>query len=269
MAQSNSAQREPSMEEILSSIRRIIEDGESGAKIPEVHGERGGAGSADANERPAAASDDSGAKAVHAAKPQSAPQKSLAEIQREIASEKTVSRSAQQPAALASASNGVQLKDSENEAAEASEGFSEKLRSLAPDSVDDEKEASASGTISAVVDSARESKGLDDDESVWADALKDDELEVIASQSAVKAEPASAPKPSASNPILSPDAGRRVAASFEQLSEAFMESRVKAFDTKAEEMLRPMLQEWLDENLPTLVERLVREEIERVARGGN
>ena len=32
--------------------------------------------------------------------------------------------------------------------------------------------------------------------------------------------------------------------------------------------LRPMLQEWLDDNLPRLVERLVREEIERVARGG-
>ncbi|RUZ12587.1 DUF2497 domain-containing protein, partial [Mesorhizobium sp. M7A.F.Ca.CA.001.09.1.1] len=27
------------------------------------------------------------------------------------------------------------------------------------------------------------------------------------------------------------------------------------------------LQDWLDNNLPTLVERLVREEIERVARG--
>jgi len=35
----------------------------------------------------------------------------------------------------------------------------------------------------------------------------------------------------------------------------------------AAEMLRPMLQEWLEDNLPTLVERLVREEIERVARG--
>jgi cell pole-organizing protein PopZ len=31
-------------------------------------------------------------------------------------------------------------------------------------------------------------------------------------------------------------------------------------------MLRPMLKDWLDENLPPLVERLVREEIERVSR---
>ena len=33
-------------------------------------------------------------------------------------------------------------------------------------------------------------------------------------------------------------------------------------------MLRPMLKAWLDENLPAMVERLVRAEIERVARGG-
>ena len=33
------------------------------------------------------------------------------------------------------------------------------------------------------------------------------------------------------------------------------------------EMLRPMLKTWLDDNLPGLVERLVRAEIERVARG--
>ena len=33
------------------------------------------------------------------------------------------------------------------------------------------------------------------------------------------------------------------------------------------EMLRPMLSDWLEDNLPSIVERMVREEIERVARG--
>ena len=33
------------------------------------------------------------------------------------------------------------------------------------------------------------------------------------------------------------------------------------------EMLRPMLKSWLDDNLPGIVERLVRQEIERMARG--
>lgn len=34
------------------------------------------------------------------------------------------------------------------------------------------------------------------------------------------------------------------------------------------ELLRPMLKEWLDENLPSVVERLVEKEIARVSRGG-
>ena len=33
------------------------------------------------------------------------------------------------------------------------------------------------------------------------------------------------------------------------------------------EMLRPMLKSWLDDNLPSLVERIVKAEIERVSRG--
>ncbi|WP_449395619.1 DUF2497 domain-containing protein [Devosia riboflavina] len=33
------------------------------------------------------------------------------------------------------------------------------------------------------------------------------------------------------------------------------------------EMLRPILKEWLDENLPSVVERMVEKEISRVARG--
>lgn len=68
--------------------------------------------------------------------------------------------------------------------------------------------------------------------------------------------------------ILSEYTGRKVAAAFGELNEAFEASRKRNFDQMAEEMLQPMLQDWLDNNLPTLVERLVREEIERVARGG-
>lgn len=68
--------------------------------------------------------------------------------------------------------------------------------------------------------------------------------------------------------LISEQAGRQVAAAFGELSEVFAASRRRSFDEVAEEMLRPMLQDWLDNNLPTLVEKLVREEIERVARGG-
>ena len=33
------------------------------------------------------------------------------------------------------------------------------------------------------------------------------------------------------------------------------------------DMLRPMLKDWLDENLPSLVERMVEKEIARISRG--
>jgi cell pole-organizing protein PopZ len=68
--------------------------------------------------------------------------------------------------------------------------------------------------------------------------------------------------------LVSEETSRQVAAAFGELSEAFASRGKKSIDEMAEEMLRPMLQDWLDNNLPTLVERLVREEIERVARGG-
>lgn len=67
--------------------------------------------------------------------------------------------------------------------------------------------------------------------------------------------------------LVSPAVGERVAQSFGALAEAIDAGPRRSFDEIAEEMLRPMLQDWLEDNLPTLVERLVREEIERVARG--
>jgi uncharacterized protein len=68
--------------------------------------------------------------------------------------------------------------------------------------------------------------------------------------------------------LLSQTTGLQVARSFEELAAAIDgAAERRSLDEIAEDMLRPMLREWLDDNLPTLVERLVREEIERVARG--
>ncbi len=69
-------------------------------------------------------------------------------------------------------------------------------------------------------------------------------------------------------PILSETAERQVSAAFDDLSFAVRSEQRRSFDEIAQELMRPLLQDWLDNNLPTLVERLVREEIERVARGG-
>ncbi|AHF83725.1 hypothetical protein RLEG3_18755 [Rhizobium leguminosarum bv. trifolii WSM1689] len=67
--------------------------------------------------------------------------------------------------------------------------------------------------------------------------------------------------------LLSEGAGLQISRSFEELAAAIDGAERRSLDEIAEDMLRPMLREWLDDNLPTLVERLVREEIERVARG--
>ncbi len=71
----------------------------------------------------------------------------------------------------------------------------------------------------------------------------------------------------AATSLISDEAGAQVARSFGELAAAFDGVQNRSLEDLAQEMLRPMLQEWLDDNLPTLVERLVREEIERVARG--
>ncbi len=69
-------------------------------------------------------------------------------------------------------------------------------------------------------------------------------------------------------PLVSSATSRQVGQSFGALASAMVKPDPAQLSAMTEKLLKPMLQEWLDENLPTLVERLVREEIERVARGG-
>lgn len=68
--------------------------------------------------------------------------------------------------------------------------------------------------------------------------------------------------------LLSPDSTAAVSAAFHSLSAAVLSDNARTLEDLVKEMMRPMLKAWLDENLPGLVERMVRSEIERVARGG-
>ena len=67
--------------------------------------------------------------------------------------------------------------------------------------------------------------------------------------------------------LVSQSPERRVAAAFDDLNTAFVKAKQLPMEDMAETMLRPMMKDWLDNNLPNLVERLVREEISRIARG--
>jgi cell pole-organizing protein PopZ len=66
--------------------------------------------------------------------------------------------------------------------------------------------------------------------------------------------------------LLSSEAVASVTGAFSRLSESVRPAQPQTVEDLMKEMLRPMLKAWLDDNLPPLVERLVREEIERVAR---
>lgn len=67
--------------------------------------------------------------------------------------------------------------------------------------------------------------------------------------------------------LLAPEAGNAVANAFSSLTNTILDKNARTLDDLVQDMLRPMLKSWLDDNLPAVVERLVRAEIERVSRG--
>ena len=68
--------------------------------------------------------------------------------------------------------------------------------------------------------------------------------------------------------LLSRVTDQSVSHAFNMLTHTVLSHNARTLEDLVQDMLRPMLKNWLDENLPTMVERLVRSEIERVARGG-
>lgn len=68
--------------------------------------------------------------------------------------------------------------------------------------------------------------------------------------------------------LVSSSTATSVASHFEALAASMIFKDSGLLQQYAQEMMRPMLKQWLDDNLPVIVERLVRAEIERVARGG-
>jgi uncharacterized protein len=82
------------------------------------------------------------------------------------------------------------------------------------------------------------------------------------------------PAPSAPMPLpplerlVSPTTDRMVTTAFSSLANTVLSNNARTLDDIVQDMMRPMIKGWLDDNLPNIVERLVRAEIERVARGG-
>lgn len=104
-----------------------------------------------------------------------------------------------------------------------------------------------------------------------------DEDEILELSEPVPAEPeapvaAESPQPAsvvapAAEPILSATAAEATRGPLEQLSRLIVKPDIPGSDTLegvVREMLRPMLREWLDANLPRMVEEMVQREIARI-----
>lgn len=268
MATASSAQREPSMEEILASIRRIIEDSDTGRKPDDVVGVTQDvepaakrttvdveAFRAELRTEPQVSKAEELAAVKPAVRPVEQvgaasltegrrPHVTLAEVGAQLATEK--------PAYLPS--NGA---SSLGEVVDTTESREAGIADAVQAPLADEQPwgAAANSSSSVQVDVAVPVTHNEPLENLTSRLAEVEHLEPVADASSSRLA------------IVSEQTSRQVAAAFGELSEAFATRSKKTFDDMAEEMLKPMLQDWLDNNLPTLVERLVREEIERVARG--
>jgi cell pole-organizing protein PopZ len=68
-------------------------------------------------------------------------------------------------------------------------------------------------------------------------------------------------------PLISNSTSAAVDSAFNTLAHTVLVQNARTLEDLVREMLRPLLKTWLDDNLPGMVERLVRAEIERVSRG--
>ena len=280
MATASSAQREPSMEEILASIRRIIEDSDGGRKQPgdadELRQDLEPAASATAVPDTAVPDVEAFRADLHAA-PEVRKPVTLAEVQAQVPAAEPVIARMETPVRPDPAPAKPAMTLAQVSARVAAEP-------TPPATIDAPAARSVTAAETPVADWRREIAAVGEQASAVPDRAEarkpvaQPPVEAPRDEPTAKAavEP-SRPAPSVARPVAASEAprpaivsehtGRQVAAAFGELSDAFASRSKKTFDEMAEEMLRPMLQDWLDNNLPTLVERLVREEIERVARG--
>lgn len=223
------------------------------------------------------------AKAAASAEPSM--EEILASIRRIIADEPDGKEAAPKPAPAKAAAPKPEVETMAKPAIEDEHISEDDLDKLFAQSGDDEEEPEMDvddaddGDEPEVLDLA-DVGTVDEVESLeLVEGLKEDEAEVAFAEpipepprrpeppkaEAPRARPA--PEPEPEEPLVSAAASATVQSAFGQLSHTVLAANGRTLDDLVKEMLRPMLHAWLDENLPVIVERLVRAEIERVSRG--
>jgi uncharacterized protein len=255
--------QEPSMEEILASIRRIIADDE--AKPPAAE-------KPPAADKPAAAAPvkpEKPAAAAPAAKPpvmSDIPPSAIPAAQAAAKTAPPPAKPAPPPAAPAPAVSNSQddidaLLNGLDEAT-----TPEEIRPPLPDGEVFEL------TDEMAVEMAPPAPEPPPQQPAFHKIEPDDDLEFAESAAAraLHRQPAFEPPPlqsSAPQQILSRSTVSAVESAFNTLAHTVLSNNARTLEDLVKEMLRPMLKSWLDDNLPGLVERIVKAEIERVSRG--
>lgn len=305
MAQTSSATREPSMEEILASIRRIIEDSDVTKQA-----------TADLTSAPAAkAQPENRAETVKTSEPPAEEKRGeVAQFPRAVSSETVQANNHAVSTETAQTSNHAVSSEtaptnnaavsSETTTAETQPAPSFTLDAILRGSIQEQASPAQKPELTraemhernvahvriatvnppvppVVVAAAAEQPKSDAIKMSEALLMQVAEKRVVSmtqpaakeevapvSEKAFETAPQTASAPAQDKSLISEAAEKQVAASFGSLSQALIEEQKRLLNEKMEAMLRPMLQEWLDTNLPPLVERLVREEIERVVRRG-
>lgn len=251
MAQTNPVQNQPSMDDILASIRRIIDDGN---KKPD----------ASAVAKDAVANDD--------ATPEVSKVSQIDAVPVADALSAEVYDHAEAPAEDAFEDIGVPELDSFLESLDAKYETAEtNVVSLdaVKDSVSIIDPVKPDFQQSAPQQKTYEHRFTHDDRTAFekvGSALTAKTTQ--AQQPNYEARP-SAPSqmPQAKRNLVSDQVRSSIGNSFESLSEALAKEAGRDLPGMTEDLLKPMLSDWLDNNLPAMVERLVRAEIERIARG--
>ena len=237
--------QEPSMEEILASIRRIIADDDANKTAP----------------RPAEPPQTAAAAApAAAARPAPPPQAPPPTPPRVTPPEPSL--------AEAIAADPEPMADEDDEAADILD-LTEQMAAPMP-AAPAPNPASQFRTIDGSFDVGYEEERPAPQMPMSAPQMSAPQM------SAPQMPEAGAPSPSEDNPyrgdgrsnqLLSNVTSAAVDSAFNTLAQTVLVQNARTLEDLVREMLRPMLKAWLDDNLPGMVERLVRAEIERVSRG--
>ncbi len=267
MAKAGQAQ-EPSMEEILASIRRIISDDDApqdnAAGAEEAEGDVDMAADMSQDDLDKLFDSDGGDFDVDEVEFDTAVEEEPAEEEELVAEEE-----ADKAFDLAA----MEVEDDEDvepdtsDVLELTEDLATEGGEDAPDMVEGLPDDTDTGDVAFVADEEAVEEDTEEEEAFAKPAPKPEPVAAKPAFNDYKPVREDAGKVDPSERLVSDMTDSAVNSAFANLSNTVLNANARTLDELVREMLRPMIKGWLDDNLPIMVERMVRQEIERVTRG--